>query len=406
MHCEQLALSAVAAEHDTPCYVYSQAALRSAWESYRQALGDTPATICYAVKANGNVNLLRLLAEWGSGFDIVSGGELERVRCAGADMAKVVFSGVGKTAPEIKRALQLGVRALHVESAPELDLIGDIAAGMGVVASVCMRVNPDLSVDTHDYISTARADNKFGVPAAEALELYARSARHRHLRPVGLSAHLGSQIFAPTAFQSLLSFLLDLLQRLRAQGIELEYLDIGGGLGVDYQGDKEQLQPRDLLHALAPLLAENSVELILEPGRSLVAASAVLLTRVLYSKRAGNTHYAIVDAAMNDLLRPALYQAWHDVRPVSLAAPGDERDRYNIVGPICESGDFLALDRDLPRLQSGDLLAISHCGAYASSMASNYNSRNRACELLVDGADARVIRRRESYSDQMHLELP
>ena len=201
-------------------------------------------TICYAVKANGNVNLLRLLAEWGSGFDIVSGGELERVRCAGADMAKVVFSGVGKTAPEIKRAFQLGVRALHVESAPELDLIGDIAAGMGVVANVCMRVNPDLSVDTHDYISTARADNKFGVPAAEALELYARSARHRHLCPVGLSAHLGSQIFAPTAFQALLSFLLDLLQRLRAQGIELEYLDIGGGLGVDYQGDKEQLQPR------------------------------------------------------------------------------------------------------------------------------------------------------------------
>ena len=406
MHCEQLALSAVAAEHDTPCYVYSQAALRSAWESYRQALGDTPATICYAVKANGNVNLLRLLAEWGSGFDIVSGGELERVRCAGADMAKVVFSGVGKTAPEIKRALQLGVRALHVESAPELDLIGDIAAGMGVVASVCMRVNPDLSVDTHDYISTARADNKFGVPAAEALELYSRSARHRHLRPVGLSAHLGSQIFAPTAFQSLLSFLLDLLQRLRVQGIELEYLDIGGGLGVDYQGDKEQLQPRDLLQALAPLLAKNSVELILEPGRSLVAASAVLLTRVLYSKHAGSTHYAIVDAAMNDLLRPALYQAWHEVRPVSLTTLETEHDRYNIVGPICESGDFLALDRDLPRLQSGDLLAISHCGAYASSMASNYNSRNRACELLVDGADARVIRRRESYSDQMHLELP
>ena len=406
MHCEQLALSAVAAEHDTPCYVYSQAALRSAWESYRQALVDTSATICYAVKANGNVNLLRLLAEWGSGFDIVSGGELERVRCAGADMAKVVFSGVGKTAPEIERALQLGVRALHVESAPELDLIADIAAGLGVVASVCMRVNPDLSVDTHDYISTARADNKFGVPAGEALELYARSARHRHLRPVGLSAHLGSQIFAPTAFQSLLSFLLDLLQRLRAQGIELEYLDIGGGLGVDYQGDKEQLQPRDLLRALAPLLAENSVELILEPGRSLVAASAVLLTRVLYSKRAGSTHYAIVDAAMNDLLRPALYQAWHEVRPVSLAALETERDRYNIVGPICESGDFLALDRDLPRLLGGDLLAISHCGAYASSMASNYNSRNRACELLVDGADARIIRRRESYSDQLSLELP
>ena len=404
LHCEQLALSSLADSQQTPAYIYSQAALRSAWDAYAQALAGVPVSICYAVKANSNISLLRLLASWGSGFDIVSGGELERVLQAGARPESVVFSGVGKSRAEIVRALQVGIRALHVESEQELDLIAAIAQQLDCSAGIALRINPDLSVDTHAYIGTGKADSKFGVSAEQALPLYAKILAHKHLRAVGISAHLGSQIFTPEVYPQLAQYLLKIVEQLRQLGIKLEYLDLGGGLGVAYTDSDKQATPAQLLQPVLPLLAPTGLQLLLEPGRSLVAASAILLTRVLYSKRAGNTNYLIVDAAMNDLLRPALYQAWHQVQPVRLSSKATSKP-YHIVGPICESGDFLALDRELPELTSGDLLAINHCGAYASSMASNYNSRNRACELLVDRQDYQLIRRRESYADQMRTEL-
>ena len=402
LHCEAVALSELARDHGTPCYVYSQNELRRAWQAYSRALSGRKASVCYAVKANGNIALLKLLADWGAGFDIVSGGELERVLAAGVAPDKVLFSGVGKSDEEIRLALSLGVRALHVESAQELDRIAAIATTLHKPAPLALRVNPDLAVDTHAYIGTGKADSKFGVSPTEALELYRRAAAHQWLTPVGISAHLGSQIFSHDVYQRLAQSLLALYSQLKEAGIKLDYLDIGGGLGVAYQ-QQPGLQPEQVLTPVLEQLKATGLELVLEPGRSLVATSAVLLSRVLYTKRAGSTNYAVVDAAMNDLLRPALYSAWHDVQMVAERS-GVASQSYDIVGPVCESGDFLAKGRELA-LAPGDLVAIRDCGAYVSSMASNYNSRNRSCELLVDGDAARLIKRRESYQRQLELEL-
>ncbi len=406
LHAEALSLPALAQAHGTPLYVYSTASLLQAFDAYARALAGRSALVCYAVKANSNLAILALLARAGAGFDIVSIGELERALMAGADPARIVFSGVGKAESEMVRALEAGIACFNVESASELERLSRVAAREGRCARVSLRVNPDVDAGTHPYISTGLRDNKFGVAWSEAPALYRRAASLPGLAVVGIDCHIGSQITGIAPYVEALDRLLDLVDALEADGIALEHIDCGGGLGVRYR-DETPPAVADLVAALVARVesrGHGAKALLFEPGRSIVAAAGVLLTQVVYLKPGATRNFAIVDAAMNDLMRPAMYDAWMDVRAVEPGKVGDSRT-WDVVGPVCESGDWLARDRQLS-LAEGDLLAIADAGAYGMSMASNYNTRPRAAEVLVDGTTARVVRRRETVADLIALERP
>ncbi|CAM5785024.1 diaminopimelate decarboxylase [Castellaniella caeni] len=399
LHAEDIPLPELAERHGTPLYVYSRAALRAAWQAYADAIAGRDALVCYGVKANSNLAVLHEFQRLGAGFDIVSGGELARVLAAGATPKRVVFSGVGKQAWEIRQALAAGIKCFNVESAAELERLADIAQEMGVRAPVSLRVNPDVDAHTHPYISTGLKENKFGVDIHKAPALYRQARQHPALEIVGVDCHIGSQITEISPYLDALDKLLTLIEGLADEGIMLRHLDLGGGLGIRYT-DETPPHPADLLNPVFAALHQRGLhhlQVILEPGRSLVGNAGILLTRVEYLKRTEVRNFAIVDAAMNDLMRPALYEAWHGVVPVETRAQVAP-ETYDVVGPICESGDWLARERALA-IEQGDLLAIQSAGAYGFSMASQYNSRPRAAEVLVDGQDAWLIRPRESIHD-------
>jgi len=399
LHCEACDLAELARGLGTPTYVYSRRAILEGYGRYAAALAGRRALVCYAMKANANLAVLQLLARAGSGFDIVSGGELARALAAGAAPQRIVFSGVGKTAAEIDAALACGIACFNVESAAELELIDRHARAAGKRAPVSLRINPDVDPGTHPYISTGLRHNKFGVPAAEAEHLYESAAAMAGIEIAGIDCHIGSQITTVAPYLDAAERLFDLVDQLADRGIALRHIDFGGGLGIRYRPDEAVPEVGELLAGLLDCVDRRGhadKQLIFEPGRSIVGAAGVLLTRVLFLKEGAVRPYAIVDAAMNDLLRPALYEAWMDVVPV---APRDAPARsYDIVGPVCESADWLARERQLA-LGAGDLLAIRGAGAYGMTMASNYNSRGRAAEVLVDGAAAHVVRDREQPSD-------
>lgn len=401
LHAEQAPLKDIAEAYGTPAFVYSRAAIAHAYETFDQAFAGHPHLTCYAVKANSNIGVLSVLAKLGAGFDIVSGGELARVLAAGGDPAKVVFSGVGKQAAEIEEALRAGIACFNVESSSELDLISDIAGRLGAVAPVSIRVNPDVDPQTHPYIATGLRENKFGVPADEALALCQVAADRKECSVRGVACHIGSQITEISPFLEAIRRLLELVELLERRGISLDHINLGGGIGVRYR-DEEPIDLRALAQAVLQPLRGRAETLKLEPGRRIVANAGILLTRVNTLKRNQGKHFAVVDAAMNDLIRPALYQAYQEVLKVGDAA-GGETANWDIVGPVCETGDFLARDRKLA-LTEGDLLAVMSSGAYGFVMSSNYNSRGRAPELLVDGANVHVVRRRETVQDLLALE--
>lgn len=402
LHVEGVSLREIAARFGTPCYVYSRAALESAYRAYDDALVHRDHLICYAVKANSNIALLNVLARLGSGFDIVSGGELARVLAAGGAADKIVFSGVGKGADSIKAALNAGILCFNVESASELALLDRIAGEVGKPAPVSLRVNPDVDAKTHPYIATGLKENKFGIPYSAALPLYRQAAALKNLRVVGIDCHIGSQLTEIAPFIAALQKMLDLVDRLEAAGIPIEHIDIGGGLGIRYR-DETPPPVGEYIRTLSACLGSRRQKIMLEPGRSLVGNTGILLTRVEHLKHGDDRNFAIVDAAMNDLIRPALYDAWHDIQPVSpRRVPGR---RYEIVGPICESGDFLGRDRDLS-LEEGDLIAIMSAGAYGMTMSSNYNTRPRAAEVIVSENEMHLVRERETIAQlfsQEHL---
>ena len=391
LHCEQVSLETIASRHGTPTYVYSHQTIQNAFLSYQQALEGRAHLICYAVKANSNLAVLNMLAQLGSGFDVVSLGELERVIAAGGDPAKIVFSGVGKTAPEMRRGLELGIKCFNIESEAELHVLAEIAGDAGAIAPISIRVNPDVDAGTHPYISTGLRENKFGVDVDTARHLYRQADVMNYLEPVGIDCHIGSQIVDIQPFIASLDCLLLLIDDLKEDGITLHHLDIGGGLGVPYETEAPSV--KEYVAALAERLTDRDLELLLEPGRSIVAMAGALLTRVEYLKPNDIRQFAIVDAAMNDLLRPSLYGAWQDIEAVRPRK--GEAQTWDIVGPVCETGDFLGKDRVLC-LSQGDLLAVMGAGAYGFSMASNYNSRTRPAEILVTGDRAHVIGQRET----------
>ncbi len=392
---EDLPLAAIAERFGTPCYVYSRAAIEGSYRDFDAAFAAVPHLVCYAVKANSTLAVLDLLARAGSGFDIVSGGELARVLAAAGDPAKVVFSGVGKTAPEMEAALAAGIHCFNVESAAELDVLNAVAGRVGKRAPVSFRVNPDVDPRTHPYISTGLRESKFGVAWNDAPALYRRAASLPHVEVRGIDCHIGSQITDLAVCVEATEKLFALADRIEADGIALSHVDVGGGLGIRY-GSEDAIDPRAYALALARARGNRSQRMLLEPGRLLVGNAGILLTRVLYLKQSDGRDFAIVDAAMNDLIRPALYDAWHAVEPVRTRA-GPVR-RWQIVGPVCESADFLAHDRDLA-LEAGDLVAIRSAGAYAFAMSSNYNTRPRACEVVIDGSQAHLARARESITE-------
>ena len=391
LHCEQVSLETIASRHGTPTYVYSHQTIQNAFLSYQQALEGRAHLICYAVKANSNLAVLNMLAQLGSGFDVVSLGELERVIAAGGDPAKIVFSGVGKTAPEMRRGLELGMKCFNIESEAELHVLAEIAGDAGAIAPISIRVNPDVDAGTHPYISTGLRENKFGVDVDTARHLYRQADAMNSLEPVGIDCHIGSQIVDIQPFIASLDCLLRLIDELKEDGITLHHLDIGGGLGVPYETEAPSV--KEYVAALAERLTDRDLELLLEPGRSIVAMAGALLTRVEYLKPNDIRQFAIVDAAMNDLLRPSLYGAWQDIEAVRPRK--GEAQTWDIVGPVCETGDFLGKDRVLC-LSQGDLLAVMGAGAYGFSMTSNYNSRTRPAEILVTGDRAHVIGQRET----------
>ncbi|MDK8264106.1 diaminopimelate decarboxylase [Pseudomonas oryzihabitans] len=395
LHAEGVALSAVAQEFGTPAYVYSRAHIEGQYSAYTDALAGLPHLVCFAVKANSNLGVLNVLARLGAGFDIVSRGELERVLAAGGDPRRVVFSGVGKTRDDMRRALEVGVHCFNVESTDELERLQQVAAELGVVAPISLRVNPDVDAGTHPYISTGLKENKFGIDIADAEAVYARAAELPNLQILGVDCHIGSQLTTLPPFLDALDRLLALIDRLAERGIVLRHLDLGGGLGVRYRDEQPPLAG-DYIQAIRERIVGRNLTLVFEPGRFIVANAGILLTRVEYLKHTAHKDFAIVDAAMNDLIRPALYQAWMAVEPVT-ARQGDAR-RYDLVGPICETGDFLAKDRELV-LAEGDLLAIRSAGAYGFTMSSNYNTRGRAAEVMVDGDQAHLVRRRETLEE-------
>ncbi|WP_324732378.1 diaminopimelate decarboxylase [Pseudomonas paeninsulae] len=392
---EGVALSAIAQRFGTPTYVYSRAHIEAQYRAYADALLGMPHLVCFAVKANSNLGVLNVLARLGAGFDIVSRGELERVLAAGGEPDKIVFSGVGKSRDDMRRALEVGVHCFNVESTDELERLQLIAAELGVKAPVSLRVNPDVDAGTHPYISTGLKENKFGIAIADAEDVYIRAAQLANLEVVGVDCHIGSQLTSLPPFLDALDRLLALIDRLADCGIHLRHIDLGGGLGVQYRDEQPPLAG-DYIKAVRERIHGRDLALVFEPGRSIVANAGVLLTQVEYLKHTEHKDFAIVDAAMNDLIRPALYQAWMDVVPVQ---PRDGATRnYDIVGPICETGDFLAKDRDLA-LAEGDLLAVCSAGAYGFVMSSNYNTRGRAAEVMVDGDQAFEVRRREPLSE-------
>ena len=401
LHAEAVTADAIAQQHGTPCYVYSRAALETALQAYQDALADWPHLICYAVKANSNLAVLDVLARLGAGFDIVSVGELERVIAAGGDPAKTVFSGVAKTAEEMARALEVGIHCFNVESAAELEVLNRVAAQMNVQAPVSIRVNPDVDARTHPYISTGLRENKFGLGVDEALPLYRRAVALPHIDVRGLDCHIGSQLTELSPFIDALRRLLLLVDTLAAEGIEIRHLDLGGGLGVRYR-DEQPPAIGDYIAAIREELGERRLPLIFEPGRSIAAEAGLLLTRVEYLKQTPEHNFALVDAGMNDMIRPALYQAWLDIQPSHAAAEGVTAT-WDIVGPVCETGDFLGKQRTL-RLREGSLLAMFGAGAYGFSMSSNYNSRPRAAEVMVDGDAVHVVGARETLEDLLRRE--
>ncbi len=392
---EGVALPALAQRFGTPTYVYSRAHIEAQYRAYADALEGMPHLVCFAVKANSNLGVLNVLARLGAGFDIVSRGELERVLAAGGQPDRIVFSGVGKTRDDMRRALEVGVHCFNVESTDELERLQQVAAELGRKAPVSLRVNPDVDAGTHPYISTGLKENKFGIDIDNAEAVYARAAELPNLEVVGVDCHIGSQLTSLPPFLDALDRLLALTDRLAARGIQIRHLDLGGGLGVRYRDEQPPLAG-DYIQAVRQRIEGRGLALVFEPGRSIVANAGVLLTRVEYLKHTAHKDFAIVDAAMNDLIRPALYQAWMNVIAVQ-PHEGDTR-RYDIVGPICETGDFLAKDRELA-LVEGDLLAVCSAGAYGFVMSSNYNTRGRAAEVLVDGDQAFEVRRRESVQE-------
>ncbi|WP_199450274.1 diaminopimelate decarboxylase [Vibrio harveyi] len=398
---EDVSLQALAEQHGTPLYVYSRATLERHWNAFDSAVGQHPHLVCYAVKANSNLGVLNALARLGSGFDIVSGGELERVIAAGGDAKKVVFSGVGKTPAEMKRALELGIKCFNVESEPELERLNKVAGELGVVAPISLRINPDVDAKTHPYISTGLRDNKFGIAFDRAPAVYKFAQSLPNLNVQGIDCHIGSQLTEIEPFIDATDRLLALIDDLKAQGINIRHLDVGGGLGVVYR-DELPPQPSDYAKALLGRLENHQdLELIFEPGRAIAANAGILLTRVEFLKHTEHKNFAIIDAAMNDLMRPALYQAWQDIVP---ASPREgEAQTYDLVGPICETGDFLGKDRALV-LQEGDLLAVRSAGAYGFVMSSNYNTRTRAAEVMVDGNQSHLVRQREELTSLWQLE--
>ncbi|WP_137886448.1 diaminopimelate decarboxylase [Pseudomonas sp. 2FE] len=392
---EGVALSAIAERFGTPTYVYSRAHIAAQYHAYADALNGVPHLVCYAVKANSNLAVLNVLARLGAGFDIVSRGELERVLAAGGEPSKIVFSGVGKTRDDMRRALQVGVHCFNVESTDELERLQLVAAELGVQAPVSLRVNPDVDAGTHPYISTGLKENKFGIAIADAEAVYARANELANLQVIGVDCHIGSQLTSLPPFLDALDRLLALIDRLAERGIRIRHLDLGGGVGVRYKDEKPPLVS-DYIQAVRARTAGRDLALVFEPGRYIVANAGVLLTQVEYLKHTEHKDFAIVDAAMNDLIRPALYQAWMDVVAVQ---PRDGQSRlYDIVGPICETGDFLAKGRELT-LAEGDLLAVCSAGAYGFVMGSNYNTRGRCAEVLVDGEQAFEVRRRETVQE-------
>ena len=396
LYAEDVPLEQIAAEFGTPCYVYSRATLERHWYAFDRAFAGQPHLVCYAVKANSNLAVLNVLARLGSGFDIVSLGELERVLAAGGDPGKIVFSGVGKREDEMRRALEVGIRCFNVEVSDEIDRLNRLAGEMGRKARISMRVNPDVDAQTHPYISTGLRENKFGIGVDEALAEYRRAAAMPHLDVAGIDCHIGSQLTSLEPFVDALDRLLVMIEKLRTDGIVIRHLDIGGGLGIRYS-EENPPEPAAYAKVLSRRLHGLQLEVLLEPGRAIVGNAGVLLTRVEYLKSNGVKHFAIVDAAMNDLIRPSLYQAWQGILPVHSDSSAPTRC-YDVVGPVCETGDFLGKDRDLA-IQAGDLLAVRSAGAYGFCMSSNYNSRPRVAELLVDGDRVHLARRRETVAD-------
>lgn len=407
LYCDGVALRALAGKFGTPLYVYSALAVRARLRAFDTALRGIPHTLCYSVKANSSLAVLRLVAREGHGFDVVSGGELERVlRADGRAADRCVFSGVGKSREEMALALRAGILLFNIESAGELHTLAETAARARRVAPVAIRVNPDLPAKTHPYISTGLHDHKFGVPIPEAERLYAEAARQPFLRVAGVSVHIGSQIADVRSFRAALGRVAALVRRLRQAGHAIRYVDAGGGLAIPYSGARHNFRAQFAAYARAVSapLRHLGVKLLLEPGRSIVGPAGVLLTRILYRKTNDGKRFLIVDAAMNDLLRPALYGARHEIVPASAPRDGQRREVTDVVGPICETGDFFARGISLPALEAGALLAILDCGAYAASLGSNYNSRGKPPEVLVEGKTARVIRTRQTAADQMRLE--
>ncbi|USD60379.1 diaminopimelate decarboxylase [Vibrio sp. SCSIO 43140] len=398
---ENTSLTELAEQYGTPLYVYSRATLERHWNAFDKSVGDHPHLVCYAVKANSNIGVLNALARLGSGFDIVSGGELERVVAAGGDPSKVVFSGVGKTAQEMRRALELGIKCFNVESEPELERLNQVAGEMGVIAPISLRINPDVDANTHPYISTGLRDNKFGIAFDCAPAVYKFAQSLDNLAVHGIDCHIGSQLTDIEPFIDATDRLLALIDQLRADGVDIRHLDVGGGLGVVYR-DELPPQPSDYAKALLARLENHpELELIFEPGRAIAANAGVLLTKVEFLKHTEHKNFAIIDAAMNDLMRPALYQAWQDIIPV---APREgDATTYDLVGPICETGDFIGKDRALV-LEPNDLLAVRSAGAYGFVMSSNYNTRPRVAEVMVDGDKAHLVRKRETLESLWELE--
>ncbi len=396
LYAEDVPLRQIADSFGTPCYVYSRATLERHWHAFDRAFGDHPHLVCFAVKANSNLGVLNALARLGSGFDIVSVGELERVLAAGGDPGKVVFSGVGKQPGEMQRALQAGIRCFNVESAAELERLNQVAQAMGKQAPVALRVNPDVDAQTHPYISTGLKENKFGIAIGDAPALYRRAAQLPNIHVSGVDCHIGSQLTQLAPFLDALDRVVDLVGVLQADGISLDHLDLGGGLGVRYR-DETPPEPDEYARALMQRLGDQPHEIFIEPGRAIAANAGILLTRVEYLKHGEDKDFAVIDAAMNDLIRPSLYQAWQDILNVQ-QHPEGTTGIFDLVGPICETGDFLGKQRALT-LRQGSLLAVRSSGAYGFTMASNYNSRPRVAELMVDGAQVHLIRQRETVAD-------
>ncbi|MFT4636148.1 MAG: diaminopimelate decarboxylase [Arenicella sp.] len=396
---EQTSLSSIASEHGTPCYVYSRAAFETQWQALDDAFGEYPHTICYAVKANSNIAVLNLLARLGSGFDIVSEGELRRVLKAGGDPKKVVFSGVAKSKAELAFAMRNEVRSINIESASELERVQEVAASLGVTASISFRVNPNVDPETHPYISTGMDEAKFGVTMEAAFDAYKRAAEMPNIEVHGIACHIGSQITKTSPFTDALEIVIDMVKRLAECGIEIKQLDLGGGLGIDYDGE---IPPSAAIYVQSMIdtvkAHEVDLPIAIEPGRYIAGNSGVMLTKVEFLKHNASKNFIIVDAGMNDLLRPALYQAFHAIKPLKQSS-SQEAKIFDVVGPVCESACVLGYDRSLA-VEAGDLLAVMSAGAYSFSMANNYNSRSRPAEIMVDGAKSHVIRKRETF-DQL-----